>query len=141
MRAQKKMTDDCVCTASRLAQVVLGSRQTKAKVVLLQTVQSKVLQTLQSLSTCCCATGASPLFPQPSSPSSPSSLLPFIQEIFWNVQSSETSLLVYLSYPAFDFTNIISNTKCTYLTKLNPCTLHELSTKDFAQIGFQFFSD
>ena len=55
---------------------------------------------------------------------------------FWNI-----SAVVYLSYPAFDFTNIISNTKCTYLTKLNPCTLHELSTKDFAQIGFQFFSD
>ena len=51
----QNLTAVCVSTASRLAQVVLGLRQTKAKVVL--------IQTLQSLSTCCCATGASPLLP------------------------------------------------------------------------------
>ena len=68
MRAQK----------TRLVQVVqAGSRQTKAKVVPLQTAQqAKVLQTLQSLFTCCCpaATGASPSSLQPCSPPSP--LLP-----------------------------------------------------------------
>ena len=51
----QNLTAVCVWTASRLAQVVLRLRQTKAKVVL--------IQTLQSLSTCCCATGASPLLP------------------------------------------------------------------------------
>ena len=101
MRAQK----------TRLVQVVqAGSRQTKAKVVPLQTAQqAKVLQTLQSLFTCCCpaATGASPSFPQPCSPSTP---------LFLFFISSEGALYVILPYdypaqrrPLFEHTPVLND--------------------------------